>query len=376
MSKSIGNVMDPDVVINGGANQKLEPAYGADVIRVWAASTDYTRDVVIGPTTLAAASSTLRKLRNTARFALGNLHDFSAAADLVPTDELPALERYMMHQFAAVSEDLTAAYDDLNFAKVQTLLMQLTSVELSAFYFDVVKDRLYCDKPDAPRRRAAQTVIYHALSLLTKAIAPIAPFTAEDVVEHLPRQLKGPKHTAFRDGWVAPGEDWRDGPLAAQWAVRCSFFSPTLLLAAKTSHLVRNSQILTQVRNEAVTAALDAARKQTLIGSSLEARVILRVPAGSLVADAMATLTTDELAELFIVSQASVLLTEPSSASQPETCSILGMPDGSSVAVGVDVAAAVGSKCDRCWRVQPELFDAPAAEGGAPGALCTRCNFG
>ena len=85
---------------------------------------------------------------------------------------------------------------------------------------------------------------------------------------------------------------------------------------------------------------------------------------------------TDELAELFIVSQASVLLTEPSSASQPETCSILGMPDGSSVAVGVDVAAAVGSKCDRCWRVQPELFDAPAAEGGAPGALCTRCNFG
>ena len=153
------------------------------------------------------------------------------------------------------------------------------------------------------------------------------------------------------------------------------------LLAAKTSHLVRNSQILTQVRNEAVTAALDAARKQTLIGSSLEARVVLRVPAGSLVADAMATLTTDELAELFIVSQASVLLTEPSSlaeaaASQPGTCSILDMPDGSSVAVGVDVAAAVGSKCDRCWRVQPELFDAPVAEGGAPGALCARCNFG
>ncbi len=153
------------------------------------------------------------------------------------------------------------------------------------------------------------------------------------------------------------------------------------LLAAKTSHLVRNSQILTQVRNEAVTAALDAARKQTLIGSSLEARVVLRVPAGSLVADAMATLTTDELAELFIVSQASVLLTEPSSlaeaaASQPGTCGILDMPDGSNVAVGVDVAAAVGSKCDRCWRVQPELFDAPAAEGGAPGALCARCNFG
>ena len=143
MSKSIGNVMDPAVVINGGKNHKEEPAYGADVIRVWAASTDYTRDVVIGPTTLAAASSTLRKLRNTARFALGNLHDFDPAVHSVPVSELPPLERFMLHRLDVMSKELTAAYDELNFAKVQTLLMQLSTSDLSAFYFDVIKDRLY-----------------------------------------------------------------------------------------------------------------------------------------------------------------------------------------------------------------------------------------
>lgn len=377
MSKSIGNVMDPAVVINGGKNHQKEPAYGADVIRVWAASTDYTRDVVIGPTTLAAASSTLRKLRNTARFALGNLHDFDPAMHSVPVSELPPLERFMLHRLDVMSKDLTAAYDELNFSKVQTLLMQLSTSDLSAFYFDVIKDRLYCDQPDTYRRRSAQTVLQHALDMLTKAVAPIAPFTAEDVVEHLPQTLAGAgmepdeARTAFRDGWLAPGKDWGDDALAQQW------------------------EALLQVRSE-VVSALDVAQKDKLFGSSLEAEVEITIPADSALAEIIGTVTPEELAELFIVSHCAVRLSDSADAVRGDSSDDHGVstsavkrdaPGGAGVAMAVRVTTASGAKCGRCWRVEPGLAQPtqqqPAAAtesdgreaAGGGGLVCSRCNF-
>jgi isoleucyl-tRNA synthetase len=294
------------------------------VIRVWAASTDYTKDVTIGPATLSAASTTLRKLRNTARFALGNLYDFDPAVDLVAHGELPQAERYLLHRLHTLSGELTAAYDELNFAKAQALLMTLANTELSSFYFEVVKSRLYCAAPGAPNRRAAQSALYHALDVLTKALAPIAPFCAEDIAHHRPLTFGSSPDglSVFQDGWLAPPDAWRDPELEATW------------------------QLLLELRGS-VMAALDVARKSKLIGSPLEARAELRLQAGSTMAAAVNSLPHEELVELLMVSACTVQVEQ----SCQDDCS-----------VRVDVAH--GSKCARCWHI---------VEAVDEESLCCKC---
>ena len=164
------------------------PAYGADTLRMWACATDYTSDVSVGPEVVAKVSDALRKVRNTARFCLGNLHGFDprpvgSGGDAVPYDELPPLDRYFLHRLHLFGEEVTAAYESLQLGRAHKAVNHFASTELSSFYGEACKDRLYCDSADAHRRRAAQTVLFAALHAITKAIAPTACHTAEDIFE-------------------------------------------------------------------------------------------------------------------------------------------------------------------------------------------------
>ena len=159
MSKSVGNVVDPRSVILGGKDQKKEPPFGADVLRLWVASVDYTSDVMIGGRIISQVADVYRKLRFTLRFLLGNLHDFDPAAHAVPHAALPATDRYLLSRFAALVDECTAAYRSFQFYRVYQALQRFAVLDLSNFYLDVAKDRLYIRGQASQDRRACQTVL-------------------------------------------------------------------------------------------------------------------------------------------------------------------------------------------------------------------------
>ena len=200
MSKSMGNVIDPNLIIQGGENQKENPAYGADTLRLWVSGVDYSTDVCVGKNIIKQVSETMRKLRNTLRFLIGNLYDFNPVKDVVPFENLPSIDRYILGKLSDVIEEVKEAYDDYQFYRVNQAVTQFTNVDLSSFYLDVSKDRLYISKYDDFRRRTCQTVIQQLLEQLTVAIAPIAPHMAEDVWLNIP--YKNNENSIFQKGWV------------------------------------------------------------------------------------------------------------------------------------------------------------------------------
>ncbi|CAI5466670.1 unnamed protein product [Closterium sp. Yama58-4] len=207
MSKSVGNVVDPLTVINGGKNQKTEPAYGADVLRLWVASVDYSGDVVIGPSIVKQMSDVYRKLRGTLRFLLGNLHDYEPS-EAVPYANLPALDRYALRRLADVMQDVQQSYDDFQFYRFYQLIQRFAVVDLSNFYFDVCKDRLYVGGQDHLTRRACQTVLAHHLTAFLAAIGPVLPHMAEDAWQNLPSNFPRPVPSIFQMPWPKPEADW------------------------------------------------------------------------------------------------------------------------------------------------------------------------
>lgn len=186
MSKSLGNVIDPAVVIEGGKNQKDEPPYGADVLRLWVSSVDYSSDVTISKNILKQMSEVYRKIRNTARYLLGNLHDFDPNRDSVPYDQLPELDRYMLHRMTEVFTEVTEAFESFQFFRFFQVVQNFCVVDVSNFYLDIAKDRLYISAPDSFRRRSCQTVLSVALENLARAIAPVLCHMAEDIWQYLP----------------------------------------------------------------------------------------------------------------------------------------------------------------------------------------------
>lgn len=179
MSKSLGNVISPADVVEG-------KGFGTDVLRLWVASSDFTSDVSVSDGILRQTNEVLQKVRNTCRFALGNLGDYDHARHSVPYRELSALDRYALHLLSRYCSEAHIAYDSLNFSKIYHLLVRLVPVDLSAFYFDVVKDRLYCESEGGRARRSTQTTLHHVLGCLTKSLAPIAPHLAEEIALHYP----------------------------------------------------------------------------------------------------------------------------------------------------------------------------------------------
>lgn len=337
MSKSLGNVIDPSIVIVGGKNQKEEPPYGADVLRLWVSSVDYSSDVPISKNILKQMGDVRNKIRNTARFLLGNLDDFNPA-ESVPYEQLPELDRYMLHRITEVFAEVTEAFKSFQFFRVFQMVQNFCVVDLSNFYLDVAKDRLYISARDAFRRRSCQTVLYIALENLARAIAPILCHTAEDIWQYLP--YKTPYKSVFESGWVKLEKHWQKPELTEFW------------------------QYLRQIRTE-VNKVLEQARADKMIGSSLEAKVLLYVSDPKLREQLQAfnpqssTNGIDELRYLFIASQVELL----------DSADLAGSKHSlQSEALSIGVIKADGEKCDRCWN-----YSVHVGESHEYPLLCERC---
>ena len=316
MSKSLGNTIVPDEVIR---------QYGADILRLWVAQTDYTADQRIGPEILKGVADSYRRLRNTLRFMLGSLGDFSEADRVEPAD-MPELERWVLHRLAELDEQVRAGYGAFDFQSVFQSVFTFATVELSAFYFDVRKDALYCDG-DTLRRRAALTVLDALFHRLTTWLAPILVFTMEEVwLERFPGEESSVHLVDFPETPAA----WRDEALAAKWAG------------------------IRQVRR-AVTAALEIQRRDKVIGASLEAAPVVHVEDGD-VLDALRSVNFDDIC----ITSDIVLTGDPS----PNEAFRLPEVPG----VGVVFEKAIGEKCQRCWKILPDVGHHPH-----PG-VCHRCN--
>ncbi|MFM7364763.1 MAG: isoleucine--tRNA ligase, partial [Cuspidothrix sp.] len=248
MSKSVGNVVDPQLMILGGKDQKKEPAYGADVLRLWVSSVDYSGDVRLGGNIIKQLADVRNKIRNTARFLLGNLHDFDPEKDAVAFDDLPDLDKYMLHRIREVFNEVTEAFDSFQFFRFFQTVQNFCVVDLSNFYLDIGKDRLYISAADSFRRRSCQTVLQIALENLAKAIAPVLCHTAEDIWQFIP--YKTTHKSVFQAGWVQVNDEWDNPELAEFW---------------KTLRRIRSD----------VNKVLEQARIEKLIGSSLEAIALI-----------------------------------------------------------------------------------------------------
>jgi isoleucyl-tRNA synthetase len=313
MSKSLGNVIQP---------QEFIKESGAEVLRLWVASSDYRGDISYGKEIFARIIESYRKIRNTCRYLLANLYDFDPAADLVPAAAMHEVDRFALARYAQAATAVTGAYAAYDFPVIFQRLNQLMTVDLSAFYADVSKDRLYTFGAASPERRSAQTAMYLMADGLARLLAPILPVTADEMWKHLPGTREESVHLAE--------------------------FPPAAALAALAddSLIARWERLLT-VRDE-VNRALEAARQAKTIGTSLAAHVVLRTRG-----DAANLLEAyrEALPMLFIASRVDV---EPAAEADAE--------------LQVSVSRAEGEKCPRCWRTVPSVSTSTETLG-----LCERC---
>ena len=301
MSKSLGNVTAP---------QEVMVKYGADILRLWVMNSDTAEDLRIGKNILEQQAELYRRLRNTLRWLLGNLAGFEES-ERVPVADMPELERWVLHGLTELDARIRKAVQDYDWSGVIPEIHAFCNNDLSAFYFDIRKDSLYCDAKDAPRRRAARTVLDHLHRCLCAWLAPVLVFTAEEA--WLSRFGDDAESIHLQDFPKLPAE-WRDEALAERWVD------------------IRRTRKL-------VTASLEDHRRDGLFGSSLQACLALTLPG--------ATLSAAEWEEILIVSQ-------------------VNLGEGDEVAL--DLTLAPGAKCERCWRVLPEI----GASAAHPG-LCLRC---
>lgn len=336
-SKSLGNVVDPKIVIEGGKNQKEEPGYGVDVLRLWCASVDYTADQRIGKNILKQLVDIRNKFRNTAKNLLGNLHDFNPQTDAVAYEDLPAIDKYMLYRMREVFLDVTEAFDTYQFFRFFQTIQNFCVVDLSNFYMDVAKDRLYISTPNSFRRRSCQTVFWYALENLARAISPVLCHLAEDIWQYLPYET--PYKSVFEAGWVKLEDKWENLELAVFW------------------------QEMRSIRDD-VNKVLEQARMDKMIGSSLEAKILLYVKDEGLRAKVKPLSETsnsvDELRYIFITSQVELL-------DSPEKLDGLKYVSGSDN-WEIAVVDAEGKKCDRCWN-----YSTHVGESSEHPEICERC---
>nr|WP_086940620.1 isoleucine--tRNA ligase [Thaumasiovibrio occultus] len=321
MSKSIGNVVAPKDVTN-----KL----GADILRLWVASTDYTGEVAVSDQILNRSADAYRRIRNTARFLLANLNGFNPETDIVPVEEMVALDRWAVGQAKAAQEAIIAAYDDYNLHTVTQRLMQFCSVEMGSFYLDVIKDRQYTAKRGGHAQRSCQTALYYIVEALVRWMAPIMSFTADEIWQEMPGQ---------RDKFVFTGE-WYQGlfGLSDDEALNNAFWDQA------------------QAVRGAVNKLLEAARNEKTIGGSLQAEVTLYATAA--LAEQLAQLE-DELRFVLLTSKATVQVVD----AQPEGAAATDVEG-----LFVEVKAADAEKCDRCWHYVESVGTISGHEH-----ICGRC---
>jgi len=326
LSKSRGNDVDP-VDIAG--------RLGGEIVRLWVASVDFREDVVGSERLMLTVAENYRKIRNTFRYILGNLGDFDPKTEAVPFESMEALDQYMLCQTQAFAADVRSSYDDFAFHKIYHRLNHFCIVDLSAFYFDVLKDRLYISAPKSQARRSAQTAIWRIGEALVRLLAPIMTFTSEEVWDHLPKAVNRGQsvHLAL---FPSAGEILGDTTPAAK-------------PCGEKNENEEDWATLRSVR-DAVLKALEEARNNKLIGTGLEAQVA--VAASDAVYSVLARYA-DQLRYLFIVS--AVTLTQAS-----------GNGTGS---VHVEVKKAEGAKCERCWN-----YSTHVGEDKTYPTVCERCS--
>ena len=316
MSKSLGNTIVPEKVVK---------EYGADILRLWVAQADYSADQRIGPEILKGTADSYRRLRNTMRFMLGSLGDFREE-DRVAPEEMPELERWVLHRLAELDRQVREGYASFNYQGVFRAVFDFATVDLSAFYFDIRKDALYCDG-DTARARAARTVLDILFHRLTTWLAPVLVFTMEEVwLERYP----GEDSSVHLVDFPETPADWRDEALAAKWAK-------------------------VRVARRAVTAALEIQRTEKVIGASLEAAPVVHVEDGAML-EALKTVAFEDVC----------ITSDISLTGDPAPAEAFRLPEVPGVAVVFEEAE--GEKCQRCWKILPDV-----GTHSHPGT-CARCD--
>jgi isoleucyl-tRNA synthetase len=325
MSKSLGNSIEP---------QEIVKQHGADVLRLWVALVDYKEEQRLGKEILARVVEAYRKLRNTLRYLLQNLYDFNPATDMVAPEKLQQVDRYILARYAEVAKKVLASYEAFDYTPIVQAVTQFAIVDLSAFYLDVSKDRLYTFGATSEARRSAQTAMYIMVDGLVRLLAPILTMTTDELWRALPNRREDSVHLADFPA-VAELDKLIDPALVDRWTT------------------------LIDVRN-VVNQALETQRKAKVIGAPLEAHVTLATSGAVL---ELLRAHEADLPMLFITSQVSL-------ESRTGETAASGVAAGfvENVPVTVSVARADGVKCQRCWRYVPEVSAEPAFEG-----ICSRC---
>jgi isoleucyl-tRNA synthetase len=300
MSKSLGNVIAPEQIIN---------QYGAEILRLWVSAEDYRDDIRISEDILKRLSEAYRRIRNTCRFLMGNLSDFDPAKDAVPQAEMLELDRFALHQLQDLIQKIRGAYERFEFHRVYHALHNYCVVDLSAFYLDILKDRLYTSARESLLRRSAQTALWEILTALLKLMAPILSFTAEEAWGYLPQGAGGSVHA---QAFPEVDETRRDTALSERW-------SEILLLKSE------------------VARVLETARQAKIIGHALDAEVALALPTG--VGERLVG-QEELLRTVFIVSGVR-FVTVSEMRNPAEGVEMAGLL--------MEVQPAAGEKCERCW---------------------------
>lgn len=316
MSKSLGNTIVPEEVVK---------QYGADILRLWVAQSDYSADQRIGPEILKGVADSYRRLRNTMRFMLGSLHDFNETDRIDPAD-MPELEQWVLHRLAELDTRVRAGYTAYDFQGVFQAIFTFATVDLSAFYFDVRKDVLYCDG-DTVERRAARTVLDILFHRLTTWLAPVLVFTMEEVWLE---RFGGEENSVHLIDIPDTPNAWLNPDLAEKWAM------------------------IRRVRR-VVTAALEVQRTEKVIGASLEAAPVLYL-ANKVVKEVLDQMP---FADICITSDLTL-----STDAAPSDAFTLADIEG----VAVSFVKAEGEKCGRCWKILPDVGTHNHA------GVCGRCN--
>ena len=301
MSKSLGNYIRPDDIIKN---------YGADILRLWAASVDYRNDIKIGNNIIGQLTEIFKKTRNTARFLIGNLFDFDPSVDYVKYEDLKNIDKFALHKLNKLIADVTEAFENYEFYKYFQCLQNFAAVDLSSFYLDIVKDRLYTAGKKSLSRRACQTVLFENLMALVRILAPVMPHQAEDIWQNVPEVQRGGLISILLSDWPVLNEKWNNPELEEDF---------TKILKSR----------------EVVSRAIEPLRADKKVGSSLEVAVWIK-------AEDSEVLKANEidLADIYIVSQAH--LTD----SKPEDI----LNEHNEEGYTVWVVKAQGEKCTRCWK--------------------------
>lgn len=319
MSKSVGNTIAPQDVIS---------QYGADVVRLWAASSDYKADIRISKEILKQLSEVYRKIRNTIRYILGNTNDFDYETDKVSYAEMEELDRWALMHMQILKQKVTAAYESYDFHVLYHAIHNFCTIEMSAFYLDIIKDRLYASKPESKERRSAQTAMYEIMTDLVVMLSPVLSFTAEEVWQFMKKPADMPESVQMMS-WPKVREEYLNEALEVKW------------------------EQFIELRSE-VTKVLEGARRAKTIGHSLDAKVELHATGEAL---AILKAVEADLPTLLIVSQAELVPSLEGAAEET------GRED-----LKVTVKAAEGQKCERCW-----IYSDSVGEADEHSTLCARC---